>query len=368
MPKKSKKTKENELEGPQKPWKTGSAIELTKPTKKGLYQVYSLLDKQTCQKVGLMMEIPVFIKDPLVALENPQLGVQEIWLRLENGMGDGPTSSRVAVVDFNADTQTLNEPVMWDEDEFWFISPEKKEWLQKPPSKRIKRLEVYRDFIEKAIRDPHFHQVNVWAVVQRVLEFYEAPQALGRPVPWGFDGNRLIIVPHAGYGENAFYDHDSKSLQFYYCGDLEKPVYTCLSHDVIAHETGHAILDGIRPMYNRLSSVQTAAFHEFIGDLTAILLALHNRDIREAVNKSTQGILSESNLFAELARQFGKEVEGREYLRTALNDYTMQSVQNSLSPHLVSQVLTGAMFDILIRIAARHLEKNAAEPPDSEEA
>ena len=121
------------------------------------------------------------------------------------------------------------------------------------------------------------------------LEFYEEPWALGRPVPWGFDGNRLIVVPHAGFGENAFYDQHSKSLQFYYFGDQQSPGYTCLSHDIIAHETGHAILDGIRPMYNQLSSVQTAAFHEFIGDLTAILLALFNQDIRHFVSKTSEG-------------------------------------------------------------------------------
>ena len=104
--------------------------------------------------------------------------------------------------------------------------------------------------------------------MQRVLEFYEDEFALGRPVPWGFDGNRLILVPHAGYGENAFYDRATKSLQFYYFGDPQNPGYTCLSHDIITHETGHAILDGIRPLYSENPSLQTAAFHEFVGDLT----------------------------------------------------------------------------------------------------
>ena len=78
-------------------------------------------------------------------------------------------------------------------------------------------------------------------------------------------------------------------MQFYYFGDVERPGYTCLSHDIIAHETGHAVLDGIRPLYNHSSSVQTSAFHEFIGDLTAILLALFNRDIRHYLAKTTRG-------------------------------------------------------------------------------
>ena len=156
-----------------------------------------------------------------------------------------------------------------------------------------------------------------------MLEFYEHPQALGRAVPWGFDGNRLIVVPHAGYGENAFYDQHSKSLQFYYFGDIDRPGYTCLSHDIIAHETGHAVLDGIRPLYNESCSVQTAAFHEFIGDLTAILLALFNNDIRHQLQGLTMGDLSEVDLVADLARQFGEAVEGRRYLRSATNLLTM---------------------------------------------
>ena len=132
-------------------------------------------------------------------------------------------------------------------------------------------------------------------------------------MPWGFDGNRLIIVPHAGYGENAYYDRMSKSLQFNSIG--EKEIYTCLSHDVIAHETGRAILDGIRPLYSRVSSVQTAAFPEFIGDLTAILLSLFNNDIRGFIQKATGDRLGEANILASITSEFGQEVQARPYLR-----------------------------------------------------
>jgi hypothetical protein len=361
-------------EKPQKPWGRKTS-ELPGYVMDSLYQVSHFLGKRARERVGLMMDIPVFIKDPLVALDTPLLGVQEISVRLEVGMGDGPTSSRVAVVDYNANTQILTEPIVWDADQGWFHlppgessanggEPDQVEWLPDAPKdiSRVRDPERYREdyeqFIKKTIRNPYFHQLNVWAVVQRVLEFYEEPQALGRPVPWGFDGNRLIVVPHAGYGENAFYDQNSKSLQFYYFGDQEDPGFTCLSFDIIAHETGHAILDGIRPLYNQTSSVQTAAFHEFIGDLTAITLALFNRDIRQFVSKTTEGRLEEANVLADIAPEFGEEVKGRPYLRTAFNKETMSTVQDSLSPHNVSQVMTGAMFDILTSIASKHLEKN----------
>jgi hypothetical protein len=351
---------------PQKPWGT-KRRDLPLYVMDNLYEVYPFLDKETRARLGLMMKIPVFIQDPLVALEDPLLGVQEIEVRLENGLGDGPTSSRLAVVDFNADTQVLNDPVSWDRGVGWFREPQAGGWLPDAPPdtseiKNPSKYETqYRTFIENAIHDEYFHQLNVWGVVQRVLEFYEDIKALGRPIPWGFDGNRLLIVPHAGYGENAYYDQRSKSLQFYYFGDVVKPGYTCLSHDIIAHETGHAVLDGIRPLYNQFSSVQTSAFHEFIGDLTAIMLALFNNDIRHYVSQAPD--LQGADVLANLAEEFGRKVEGRPYLRSARNQLTLEDVRSSVSPHLVSQVLTGAMFEILIGITQKHLDKNVPEAP-----
>ena len=309
-----------------------------------LDQVYHLLDKQTRQRVGLMMRIPVFIKDPAVALEDPVLGVQEIEVRLGHGFGDGPTSSRIAVVDFNADTQQVAAPVVWDADSGWFRVPSDGEWLPDAPKEPPKDRPLsedeqreynayYRPFIEKTVSNQHFHQVNAWAVVQRVLEFYEDPQALGRAVPWGFDGNRLIVVPHAGYGENAFYDRNSKSLQFYYFGDVEKPGYTCLSHDIIAHETGHAVLDGIRPLYNQLL---------LRADLR--LPRVHRRPDRHPAGSVQQRhppfpgrerlgeTCAAAGVLADLARQFGEEVEGRPYLRSAINELTMEQVERSSEP------------------------------------
>jgi hypothetical protein len=255
----------------------------------------------------------------------------------------------------------LCDPVEWLADEGWFRAPTG-EWLPDLPvgakGEPTEDPEQYREFIKQAVNNQHFHQLNVWAVVQRVLDFYENAQALGRPVPWGFDGNRLIVVPHVGYGENAFYDQHSKSLQFYYFGDLDQPGYTCLSHDIIAHETGHAVLDGIRPLYNESYSVQTAAFHEFIGDLTAIILALFNNDLRHTLAGVTVGDLEGVALVADLARQFGEAVAGRPYLRSATNLLTMDDVKASMSPHTVSQVLTGTMFEILVGIIKKQMDRN----------
>lgn len=367
--------------GPKKPWGRKSRP-LPQYVMDNLYQVYPFMHRNARRRLGLVMEIPVYIKDPLIAYENPLWGVGEVTLRLEDELGDGPTSSRVAVVDFNADTQTLTRPVAWDADKGWFRlppgeppmdggEPEELEWLPDAPRdvSRVRDPQKYRDdcrqFFEKTVKNPYFHQVNVWAVVQQVLEFYEEPQALGRPVPWGFDGNRLIVIPHAGFGENAFYDRHSKSLQFYYFGDQENPIFTCLSHDIITHETAHAVLDGIRPLYHRISSVQTAAFHEFIADFSAILLSLFDKGVRSIIAKQFQGRLRGAEILANIAAQFGEAVGDQDYLRTALIKETMQHVQGSLSPHTVSQIMTATMFEILVKMQEKILDRDS--PGESDE-
>ena len=355
-----------ELDDSIKPWAmVAKDIKVRKADLESLYQASRFLNKDTRRRVGLIMKIPVFIQDPLVAMQNPTLGVELIEVRLDTSLGDGPTSARIAVVDYNADTQKLLDPVKWLEKQGWFYTPTGDPLPNSPHDlaneKDLRKYEVeYKDFIQSALKNPYFHQVNVWGIVQRVLEFYEDSQALGRPVPWGFDGNRLLVVPHAGYGENAYYDQSTKSLQFYYFGDESNPGYTCLSHDIIAHESGHAILDGIRPLYNENSSTETAAFHEFIGDLTAILLALFNSDIRHFVAQKTKANLQEDMILSSIAEEFGQDVYARPYLRSASNKLTMEDpdIKKSLSAHNISQVLTGAMFDILIGIARMHMNKN----------
>lgn len=297
------------------------------------------LPKEVRRQLGLLVPVTIFVQDPLVAKENPELGLQDIELNWEPGLDDGPTSARVAVVDYDIDTKRLEESAKWDREKWSFVGPD---------GKRLDR-ENNDNF--------QFHQVNVWGIVSRILEFYEDCTALGRPVRWGFDGNRLIVMPHAGYQENAFYDGASKALQFYYCGAKDKPVYTSLSHDIVAHETGHAVLDGIRPLYLEHNSLQSGAFHEFAADLTAILSAMRNNDVRRELAKVTEGDLKKAKSLANLAEEFARIVIGRDYLRSAFNSNKMDTVKEGRSPHFCSQVLTGAMFDIMTRMAANYMER-----------
>ncbi len=313
---------------------------LTKEIRRNLYRSKSRLRKESKERFGFLFEVPIYVQDPMVAEYEPATGIQEIEVSWEPGLSDGPTNSRFAVVDYNSDTGKLVPPAKWNAKGWVFEGVDGQPLTADDPSSY------------------QFHQVNAWATVQRVLDFYESPWALGRPIPWGFEGNRLIIVPHAGLGKNAFYDRKSKSLQFYYFGSEAEPRFTCLSHDIVAHETGHAVLDGIRPHYLDLSSIETAAFHEFIGDLTAILLALDNIDVRHHVANVSGADLTKDTTISALAEEFGQYLEGRKFLRSANKPLTMPDIAGSTSAHHNSQVLTTAMFRILTRMAQEYTKEN----------
>lgn len=318
---------------------------ITADDRVALYAVSRMLTSHIRNEGRLKIRLTTYLQDPSVARNNPQLGLDEsVLVDWEPGLSDGPTSARFAIVDFNADTGELIPSAEWSEKDNAFTFN----------GTVLKKEQVAL---------PQFRQASVWAILQRALEFFENGSALGRRIPWAFEGNRLIVVPHAGWGENAYYDRTSKSLQFYYCGSPEDPVYTCLSTDIVNHEFGHAVLDGVRPYFNESSQVQTAAFHESIGDIAAILLTMRNNELRSSIAKKTNGDLTKATTISSIAQEFGEAVSGRPYLRTALNKHRMSKMAKETEPHLVSEVLTGAMFDVLQRLA-EHYQKEPEQQTD----
>ena len=114
---------------------------------------------------------------------------------------------------------------------------------------------------------PQAHQQMVYAVAMTTIRNFE--KALGRKAlwsprrtpppavpgaPWKDDEfvQRLRIYPHGLRGANAYYSPEQKALLFGYFKADEtdgthapgSTVFTCLSHDIIAHETTHALLTG----------------------------------------------------------------------------------------------------------------------------
>jgi hypothetical protein len=291
------------------------------------------------QKPGTV-RVKILPKDPLVARK------EELWPAVADipctTIGDGPTSARITVVDYNAD---LDERFA--------------------PARVLKNRSGFRDIArlsrEALLQNFNFHQVNVWAIAELTLARLEDEYAFGRPIPWASGLGRLLILPHAGYDENAFYDRGTGALHFFYCeGPDGKPVFTCLSHDVVTHELGHAILDGLKPGYNAVASAETAGFHEYFGDAIAMMASLRNRQIAALVVKDAPEKLSPRNVVSAIASEFGaaiRGIPGEEYLRGAWNNVTMRDMRGTYEEHDWSEILTGIYYQLLQFLYRRNLLK-----------
>src|SRR5260221_304238 len=99
---------------------------------------------------------------------------------------------------------------------------------------------------------------------------------------------RLRIYPHGLRQANAFYDPDRKALLFGYFPAQGAAVgrnlpggtiFTCLSHDVVAHETTHALLDGLHRYFTEPSNQDVFAFHEAFADVVALFQHFSHPDV-----------------------------------------------------------------------------------------
>lgn len=184
--------------------------------------------------------------------------------------------------------------------------------------------------------DPQFHQQMTYAVAMATIDRFI--KAFGRPIFWSnhideSDGDyktqfvrRLRIYPHALRARNAYYSPAKKALLFGYFPVATKDkentpgttVFTCLSHDIVAHEITHALLDGIHPRFNEPSNPDVHAFHEAFADLVALFQRFSYAGILEAEIADNRGDLKSETMMAQLAGQFGRATGHGTSLRDAL--------------------------------------------------
>lgn len=251
---------------------------------------------------------------------------------------------------------------------------------------------LLRNGLDPSESDPQFHQQMVYAVASETIKRFE--YALGRSIRWSFDKTgvrddsgraKLRIFPHAMREANAYYDRDLRALVFGYFSASEtdaglnlpgQTVFTCLSHDVIAHETTHALVDSQRDYFTEPTGPDAPAFHEAFADIVALFQhfsyedalvdviqqtggRMYQPEIKPKIKPGKGGPLIQAELPSEnplvgLAKQFGDAMGMRKALRSALgtppNSKALESV---FEPHTRGSILVAAVFDAFFSIYVR---------------
>ncbi|MEW6283366.1 MAG: hypothetical protein AB1758_32455, partial [Candidatus Eremiobacterota bacterium] len=210
-------------------------------------------------------------------------------------------------------------------------------------------------------------QVNAHTVTTSTLDLFEHYR--GGRIDWAFGSPTLDVVPHKQEGRNAYYSRWEGSTNFFFFDSQELGVHvkTANSADVVSHETGHAILDGMKPGYFGTWDEETGGFHEAFGDCAAMLYNLQQGSNRQKILDQTGGNLRTPNILAGLAEEFGKALkmsnqdpndDNREYLRTALNPFKYKPPSEyppgkgtdekmTREVHSFSRIFSGAFYDMI---------------------
>jgi hypothetical protein len=134
-----------------------------------------------------------------------------------------------------------------------------------------------------------------------------------------------------------------------------------MSQDIVAHETTHAILDGMHRGFIEPTNPDTLAFHEGFADIVALLQRFTNSQLLEDQLARCRGDLESETVLGSLAIQFGRATGGRGALREAIgfvdgagvwhrNTPDPSSYRNTIEPHQRGALLVAAVFDALLAI------------------
>ena len=266
--------------------------------------------------------------DPSLSLQLDTIDVNNITFKLEWEPLDKPDprspvtvpcGEYIEIIDYDPATGVFYPPVNLDDTEL-----------------------LLQDGLEPNVNNPQFHQQMVYAVIMTTIKNFE--KALGRKIQWAEhvyyktrNGKkayisefveRLRVYPHALRQANAYYHPDKKALLFGYFPAapaspmLQLPgstVFTCLSHDIIAHETTHAILDGLHRRYIEPTHPDTRAFHEAFADIVALFQHFTFPEVLKHQIAQTRGNLSSHNLLGQLAQEIRELWDG---IREVTTDVT----------------------------------------------
>ena len=336
---------------------TGQSAPSTPATRDVVAPVLRACDAQPELRNPPYRRVRVYASDPSLSARFETAGTNEVTLNVRwEDLEPGPSGEYLSVEDedptpYQYEPVDLNEPRLLAQDG----------WA---PSEG----------------NPQFHQQMVYAVAMKTIEHFE--RALGRPVLWRHRANpenefddsqfvrQLSVRPHALRQANAFYSPTEIALLFgYFEAPSDQPgemmpgsrVYSCLSHDIVAHETTHAILDGMHRRFNEPTNLDVLAFHEAFADIVALLQHFTIPEVLEAeIARSRGNIESAETMLGSLAVQFGQATGGRGALRNAIGrkvdgkwvrfEPDPADLKKRVTPHTRGAILVGAVFDAFLTI------------------
>ena len=231
-----------------------------------------------------------------------------------------------------------------------------------------------------------FHLQMVYAVA--TLTYGAFKRALGREIAWATpaaaDGSLRLVVRTFVPGANAGYSRETGNLSFGYFKANRRAagftvrgglICTALSHDIIAHETAHALLDGLRSSFMEPTNVDVPAFHEGFSDLVALFLHFNYPDVVERAIRDSRGTLTQGSLLTDLAREFGyarSRGGAARALRSGIDvagiagfdsdvlpssDNAPTQYDPELGSHALGSVLVSAVFEAFVTIVRRKCDR-----------
>jgi hypothetical protein len=305
----------------------------------------------------------VYTFDPSLATQLDTALIDQTVLRVpwEDGLQPGPVGDYLEVIDYDPASDCFYGPVNLDEPYL-----------------------LAQDGFTPSEGNPQFHQQMVYAVAMTTIAKFE--HALGRRVLWAPHIERdretceflrsepvfrLRVYPHALREQNAYYSLEKKALLFGYFpssptdSDEGLPggvVFSCLSQDVVAHETTHALLDGLHRYFAEPSNPDVFGFHEGFADITALFQHYSYPEALRYVISRNRGDLRNRNLLGEFAHQFGHAVGNHGALREYIGKYNKETQRwerpepepsvytNATEPHVRGAVLVAALYDAFLSI------------------
>jgi hypothetical protein len=320
------------------------------------------LQKQLSPDAPAFRRLRGYAFDPSLSTQLETAVVNQVTFRVQwEDVAPGPVGELVEVVDIDPPSACLYAPVDLNDPHV-----------------------LAQDGLPPSEGDPRFHQQMVYAVAMTTIRHFE--RALGRTILWaereGGRGKedaplqekerfvrRLRIYPHALREANAYYSPEKVALLFGYFPAPSNDegehfpggmVFSCLSHDIIAHETTHALLDSLHRRYLEPNHPDVRAFHEAFSDIVALFQHFSYPEVLQHQIARTKGDLRGPSLLGELAVQFGRAVGGHGALRSAIgrmengewhaNKPDPRAYETATEPHARGALLVAAIFDAFLAI------------------